>query len=82
MGHGRVIVGALAVIALLFIAPIVGIVALVVFLVAGIALWVIEGAQDSRPCPRCGEQVDNGVLDCTHCGFDFRTIGSTKSVQS
>jgi len=30
----------------------------------------------SRPCPRCGERVKNGVLDCPHCGFDFRTIGA------
>jgi hypothetical protein len=30
----------------------------------------------SRPCNRCGEQVTNGVLDCPHCGFDFRTVGA------
>lgn len=30
----------------------------------------------SRPCPRCGERVTSGVLDCPHCGFDFRTIGA------
>ncbi|HET7443836.1 MAG TPA: hypothetical protein VFJ57_04180 [Solirubrobacterales bacterium] len=29
-----------------------------------------------RPCARCGERVKNGVLDCPHCGFDFRTIGA------
>ena len=29
-----------------------------------------------RPCPRCGEGVQNGVLDCPHCGFDFRMIGA------
>lgn len=33
-------------------------------------------ARASRPCPRCGERVKNGVLDCPHCGFDFRTIGA------
>lgn len=32
--------------------------------------------QASRPCNRCGEPVANGVLDCPHCGFDFRTIGA------
>ena len=31
---------------------------------------------DDRPCPRCGQRVANGVLDCPHCGFDFRTIGT------
>lgn len=31
----------------------------------------------SRPCIRCGERVANGVLDCPHCGFNFRTIGAT-----
>lgn len=30
----------------------------------------------SRPCNRFGERVSNGVLDCPHCGFDFRTIGA------
>jgi hypothetical protein len=29
-----------------------------------------------RPCPRCGEDVQKGVLDCPHCGFDFGTIGA------
>jgi hypothetical protein len=29
-----------------------------------------------RPCPRCGDNVQVGVLDCPHCGFDFRVIGS------
>lgn len=33
--------------------------------------------QASRPCPRCGERVPNGVLDCEACGFDFRTIGAS-----
>jgi uncharacterized OB-fold protein len=30
----------------------------------------------TRPCPRCGEGVAVGVLDCPYCGFDFRTIGA------
>jgi hypothetical protein len=29
-----------------------------------------------RPCPRCGEDVQKGILDCPHCQFDFRTIGA------
>lgn len=33
--------------------------------------------RESRRCPRCGEGVHNGVLDCPHCGFDFRTIGTS-----
>jgi hypothetical protein len=30
----------------------------------------------SRGCPRCGQQVAVGELDCPGCGFDFRTIGA------
>ncbi len=37
-------------------------------------------AANSRPCNRCGERVRNGELDCSHCGFDFRTIGATESL--
>src|SRR4051794_13654875 len=29
-----------------------------------------------RPCPRCGEAVARGELECEACGFDFATIGS------
>lgn len=29
----------------------------------------------SRQCPQCGRPVQVGVLDCPHCGFEFRTIG-------
>jgi hypothetical protein len=75
MSHMRIAAGALAVIALLFLAPSFGLMALAVFLVAGIAMWITEGSADYRPCPRCGEQVPNGVLNCEHCQFDFRTIG-------
>jgi hypothetical protein len=39
-----------------------------------IALWRII-APDSRACPRCGRQVKKGDLECSECGFDFRTIG-------
>ena len=34
-----------------------------------------EIAETTRPCPRCGERVAIGELDCPHCDFDFRTIG-------
>lgn len=44
-----------------------------------IALALVAGAAMSRrrtrPCPRCGERVEVGSLDCPHCSFDFRTIG-------
>lgn len=33
-----------------------------------------------RPCPRCGVGVPVGELDCPHCGFDFREIGSSRPV--
>ena len=41
-------------------------------------LWLIRlsiGERfKSRPCPRCGWRVRNGVLDCPHCAHDFRTV--------
>lgn len=78
MSHLRALVGALAVIALLFIAPLVGLIALGVFLIAGIAMWLTEANAGSRPCPRCGEAVPNGKLECEHCAFDFNAIGSAR----
>lgn len=53
-------------------------------LVGGLALFSsVRRGEDQRrktagerPCPRCGEAVEVGVLDCPHCEFDFRTIGS------
>ncbi len=77
MGHWRPLVGALVVLALLFIAPLLGLVALGVCLIVGLVMWVGDGARRrDRPCVRCGEAVPNGILDCPHCGFDFRTIGA------
>lgn len=29
-----------------------------------------------RPCPRCGEHVKKGVLECRSCGYDFQQIGA------
>ena len=46
-----------------------------------IGLWFMIFVQretvphSSRRCPRCSRLVKVGVLDCPHCGFDFRTIG-------
>ncbi len=28
-----------------------------------------------RPCPRCGNKVRAGYMNCWSCGFDFSTIG-------
>ena len=76
MSHWRPLIGALAVLALLFIEPLLGLIALGACVVVGIIMWASDGAQRrDRPCARCGEAVPNGVLDCPHCGFDFRTIG-------
>jgi PHP family Zn ribbon phosphoesterase len=78
MSHWRPLVGALAVIALLLIAPVLGLIALGACVVGGLIFWMSDGARRrDRPCPRCGEGVENGVLDCPHCGFDFRTIGAS-----
>jgi hypothetical protein len=73
MSHARPFIGAAAVIALLFIYWPLGVVAFLVCLLVGLAGWI--GEDGSRPCPRCGQRVKNGVLECEHCGFDFNTIG-------
>lgn len=31
----------------------------------------------TRPCPRCGEDVKKGVMECRSCGFDFQQMGQT-----
>jgi len=53
---------------------------LAAFIVTGFAGALILGRLQSRTagraCNRCGERVANGVLDCPHCGFDFRSIGT------
>lgn len=64
--------GAVVVLALLMIYPPLGLFALTIAVVAAIALWAFRPA--SRPCNRCGQRVRNGILDCPHYGFDFRTI--------
>ena len=28
-----------------------------------------------RNCPRCGENVKKGRMECPSCGFDFKTVG-------
>lgn len=51
---------------------------LTVLVVIGIPTLVVVRLRrrlNSRPCPRCGERVANGALDCPQCQFDFRTVG-------
>jgi hypothetical protein len=53
--------------------------AVFILLVILAIVWVAVRGWDrssSRPCPRCGQRVPKGQLDCAKCGFDFRTIGS------
>lgn len=35
-----------------------------------------------RACPRCGENVKRGVMQCRSCGFDFATMGQPSSRQT
>jgi uncharacterized OB-fold protein len=35
-----------------------------------------HGPNTLRSCPRCGNRVVAGKLDCPDCGFDFRSIGA------
>ena len=53
---------------------VVAIFVILLVLMLFIALWRII-APDSRACPRCGRQVWKGHLECSECGFDFRTFG-------
>jgi hypothetical protein len=73
--HAGPLIGAVLVLVLLFISPALGLLALAVVVIAAVVFFATDRS-DSRPCPRCGEQVKNGVLDCPHCSFDFRTIGA------
>lgn len=49
---------------------------LLVMLLLVALLLTVHQHSTGRPCPRCGQRVKVGVLDCPHCGFDFRTIGA------
>jgi hypothetical protein len=48
---------------------------LVLIIVAGfIGAGILGRLQDhleSRPCPRCGHRVPNGLVECSACSFDF-----------
>jgi len=39
----------------------------------------LTSGRGTRPCPRCGRRVENGVLECSRCGFDFRAVGTTEA---
>lgn len=41
----------------------------------GFGLGYVQRRADTRPCPRCGERVLIGRLDCGSCGFDFQSVG-------
>jgi hypothetical protein len=49
-------------------------------LVVGTVIFVVyrgvTSKKGSRECPRCGGRVKIGELDCPHCAFDFRTLGT------
>jgi drug/metabolite transporter (DMT)-like permease len=50
--------------------------AIVLGIVAAAAINAYQDHARARPCPRCGERVAVGQLECPHCDFDFRSIGT------
>lgn len=67
------IVGVILVLVLFAVNPAAGLLALVMLLLLSLLL-TIRSRSGTRPCPRCGQRVKVGELDCPHCDFDFRTI--------
>lgn len=66
--------GVFALLAVLAVSPAGGM--LLLALLALLALLLaVHSRSTSRECPRCGQRVKRGELDCPHCGFDFRAIG-------
>ncbi len=55
---------------------------LVVALVGGLLLGLLQNRAESRPCPRCGERVVIGKMECPRCGFDFESIGGSERAPS
>ncbi len=78
MSHIRLFVGAMITIGLLALMGVVGGYAVfgLLFWLVFVILWAIGaiGQPPSRPCPRCGERVRNGIMECSNCAFDFQTI--------
>lgn len=35
-------------------------------------IWLVTNRSKGRPCPHCGHEVKNGVVQCRSCGYDFR----------
>lgn len=46
----------------------------VAVITVALALGYLVGG---RGCPRCGRRVATGDLDCSSCGYDFRSIDRT-----
>jgi len=80
MSWPKILVGAAVVFVLLVVAPVVGLIALAVLLLAALASWLFSGDAAARPCPVCGEPVKNGVTVCGRCGHDFRAASARSSV--
>lgn len=38
-------------------------------------IWLMSRPK-TRDCPRCGEDVKKGVMQCGSCGFDFSSLGT------
>jgi hypothetical protein len=52
---------------------------LILLIMIGLPVLAVLGVVrvlSRRSCPRCGKHVKRGRLDCSHCGFDFRSIGA------
>jgi hypothetical protein len=55
-----------------------GVIAVIIIIaILGFAILPLIGRRlSTRPCPRCGERVEIGDLECPYCGFDYRSIGA------
>jgi hypothetical protein len=74
MTQKKVFGGALIILVLLFINPILAGLLMVIAFSYVFLSWLLGSG--TRPCPRCGQGVEKGVLRCENCGFDFKTIGA------
>ncbi len=53
------------------IGPLEIVIVLVMVAIPVMIVMRLEQWMTSRPCPRCGERVANGKLECRACGYDF-----------
>lgn len=44
-------------------------------------IWLMTRPR-TRPCPRCGEDVKKGEMECQSCGFDFSAMGEAQLAPS